>query len=67
MREDYRNTIETEARALINLAYQKIIPRGVKYLQILKSNLSTEKPNIKTYYERFAQAVDSGLAAIQDL
>lgn len=50
MREDYRNTIETEARALINLAYQKIIPRGVKYLQILKSNLSTEKPNIQTYY-----------------
>jgi len=32
MREDYRNTIETEARAPVNLAYQKIIPRGVKYL-----------------------------------
>jgi hypothetical protein len=52
---------------LVNLAYQKIIPRGVRYLEILKSNLSTEKTNIKTYYEKFANAVDSGLAAIQDL
>lgn len=32
MKEDYRKTIETEATALVNLAYQKIIPRGVKYL-----------------------------------
>lgn len=33
----------------------------------MKSTLSTEKPNIKSYYERFANAVDSGLAAVQDL
>lgn len=33
----------------------------------MKSNLSTEKPNIKAYYEKFANAVDSGLAAITDL
>lgn len=49
------------------MAYQKIIPRGVKYLEVLKSNLSTEKANIKTYYEKFAKAVDSGLADIEDL
>ena len=29
--------------------------------------MSTEKANIKTYYEKFANAVDSGLASIQDL
>lgn len=33
----------------------------------MKSNLSTEKANIKTYYERFANAVDSAIASIQDL
>jgi len=32
MKDDYKKTIEAEANALVNLAYQKIIPRGVKYL-----------------------------------
>jgi len=60
-------TVESEGRALLNLAKQKIIPRGMKYLQTLECNIKSNKVFIKSYAEHFQQIMDSSLGSLEKL
>lgn len=51
----------------MNLAYQKIVPRAVKYLDTLKSNQSSETKFLNTYYQKFQKIFDGCLESLDHL
>ena len=68
MRDNYRLTVEAEARALVNLAFQKIVPRAMKYLQTVESHgLGSSKRGLKVYSEKFVKALDAALLSLEEL
>jgi glutamine synthetase len=68
MRENYELTVTTEANTLLNLANQKIIPRAIKYLQVLKDNsLGSSKKGLGSYKENFSETLDRVLSGLEEL
>jgi glutamine synthetase type III len=65
MRELYQTTVETEGKALLNLANKKIIPRAMKYLQVLECSLNSSKKFIKAYGEKFTETLDNSLEKLE--
>ena len=49
MREMYHLTVDAEAKALINVAGQKIVPRAMKYLDAVENGLKSSSKHVKAY------------------
>lgn len=64
-KEEYVNTVHMEHKAFLHLARQQIIPRGFKYLQLLR--FSSTKVFINKFAEDFQNLFDKGLRQVEDL
>jgi glutamine synthetase type III len=67
MRDLYQMTVETEAKALYNMANKKIIPRATRYLQELQSSIGSTNTFIKSYADNFAQTLGHSLQKLDEL
>lgn len=66
MRDVYMLTVESEAKALMNLAKQKIFPRAMNYLKVLE-NGHADKKFVKAYVDRFNDTLNSAMEQIEEL
>lgn len=67
MRDLYQMTVQTEAKALFDMANKKIIPRATKYLQDLDGSLKSTNPFIKTYADNFVQTLGHSIQRLEEL
>ena len=65
VRENYIKTVEAEIKSIIDLANQKIVPRGYKYLQSLSFGKS--KKSISKFADKFTDLFDSSLESLEEL
>lgn len=63
----YCKIVETEGRALLRMAHQKIIPRAVKYLQTLEYAQNSSHQYIKNYATEFSSVLNDSLEALEKL
>jgi len=64
MQENYISIVECEAKSLIQIAYQKIIPRCYNYLGSLGNH---HKGAINKYVAKFTGLFDSSLEFVEEL
>lgn len=67
MRDVYKLTVETQAKALLNLANQKIIPRAMAYLKVLLTESKTQEKFIDSYIDEFKKTLNDFLRLIKEL
>ncbi|MCB0369454.1 MAG: hypothetical protein KDD45_08395 [Bdellovibrionales bacterium] len=67
MEEMYCKTVITEAKALLKLSHQKIIPRAMRYLSTLKTGKESNKEFIKSYATNFEDTLNQSLEALYKL
>lgn len=67
MRDIYTLTVETQAKALLNLANQKIIPRAMNYLKVLLTESKTQEKFINGYIDEFKETLNGFLRQIKEL